>query len=294
MARCPKCDKHIKVYQMSPYCNNCGVHLMFASFEGQFEKDRRLAEMSMAYFRYNFTKLKSAYISGKAQKFKIFASLVPLLALFIPFGALTVDTTVYSLNLSYNAIGLIFGALLGDGLFGKLDGLAVTPVFGDVAASLKMLILIYLISAVGAVLVLLLELLSFIGNKKVCVLTSLFSVVGLISTLASGFMASSLTKVCEAAGSMVQSQSNYIFILSALLFIIPVVACVMCLKNPPVYNFKEGDELRVEYRKKYKKGKIALLDIPAPIYESKEDIEERNKLISQAYNISEEEVTADE
>ena len=49
MADCPKCGTHVRVYQMSPYCKKCGVNLMFASFEGQFEKDRRIAEMSMAF-----------------------------------------------------------------------------------------------------------------------------------------------------------------------------------------------------------------------------------------------------
>ena len=55
---------------------------MFASFEGQFEKDRRIAEMSMANFRYSMVKLKTAYVGGLAQKLRIsfaFASVVLIL-----------------------------------------------------------------------------------------------------------------------------------------------------------------------------------------------------------------------
>ena len=139
MADCPKCGKKIPVYQMSPYCKGCGVHLMFASFEGQFQKDRRIAEMSMAFFRYNMVRLKSNYISTKALKLRILAALLPVIALFIPLGSLAINTPLYSSQLSFNVLGLVFGPLFTNGLFGKLDALASGPVFGAVAAELKAL-----------------------------------------------------------------------------------------------------------------------------------------------------------
>ena len=114
---------------------------------------------------------------------------------------------------------------------------------------------------------------------------------GIISSLAAGIFALSM-KASSQAGA-VSVTASFLFVVSALLFAVPLVCSVFCLKNPPVYNFREGDELRVEYRRKYKKGQIELLDIPAPIYESEEDKKERQKLISEAYNMSDEEVTAD-
>ena len=38
--------------------------------------------------------------------------------------------------------------------------------------------------------------------------------------------------------------------------------------------------------RKYKKGLIELMDIPAPIYESAEDKKEKEKLVRDAYNLS--------
>ena len=288
MADCPKCGKKIPVYQMSPYCRSCGVHLMFASFEGQFQKDRRIAEMSMAFFRYNIVKLKSAYISTKALKIRIFAALAPVIALFIPLGSLAVNTPLYSSSLSFNVLGLVFGPLFTNGLFGRLDTLASGPVFGAVAAELKTLILIYLAVAASAVLILLLELLSFIGNKKVSILTIIFSVTGLVSVVLTRVLTTGLVSAAAETGSAVTVSFSLLFILAALLFAVPAVAAVLTLKNPPVYNFREGDELRVEYRRKYKKGQIALLDIPAPIYESEEERAEKRRLISEAYNMGNE------
>lgn len=290
MADCPKCGTHIKVYQMSPYCKKCGVHLMFASFETQFQKDRRLAEMSMANFRCMLVKLKSAYISGKAQKLKIASVFFPVISLLIPFGSFSISTPVYSSDISFNIIDLFAGPLL-NGLFGKLDALSLSPVFGESLSMLKTLIIVYAVAVVSAVIILLLELICFIGNKKVQISTFIFSGTGIIATVASGIIAFSLKGLSDI--SIINTDVTFLFAVSALLFIIPVVASFLCLKNPPVYKFREGDELRVEYRKKYKKGKIELLDIPAPIYESLEDKKERQKLISEAYNISEEEVSAD-
>lgn len=294
MADCPKCGKHIKIYQMSPYCKNCGTHLMFASFEGQFEKDRRIAEMSMANFRYNLVKFKSAYASGKAQKLKIASVFFPLIALLLPMGNLTVTSPLYSSDISFNIIGLFVEPFFLNGLFGKLDAFSLSPVFGDVVSSLKTLMLIYAAAAVCAVLVLLLELICFIGNKKVQILTVIFSAAGIAAIIAAGIFAFSLKAAAEVTGSIVTVSISFLFILAAFLFAVPLVSALFCLKNPPVYSFREGDELRVEYRRKYKKGEIKLLDIPTPIYESEEDKTERRKLISEAYNINEdEEVTED-
>lgn len=293
MANCPGCNSHIKIYQMSPYCKNCGIHLMFASYENQFEKDRRIAEMSMANFRYNTAKIKSAYISGKAQKFKIFASLFPLIALFLPLGNLSVDIPFYSSSLSFNVIDLFIGPFFTNGLFEKLSLFADGPVFGEISELLKTLMLIYAVMAVSAVFILLLELFSFIGNKAVCIMTMLFSITGIVSAIAFKIVSASFSNIGDTYGDFININSGMLFIAALILFAVPVASAFYSLKNPPVYTFREGDELRVEYRRKYKKGLIEFKDIPAPIYESEEDKAERQKLINQAYNISDEEVTVD-
>lgn len=289
MADCPKCGAHVKIYQMSPYCKSCGMNLMFASFEGQFEKDRRIAEMSMANFRYLMTKVKSAFVSGSAQKLKIVSVLFPVIALFLPLGSLSVTTPVYDSHTTFNVLGLFYGPLFGNGLFGKLDSFSGAPVFGEIASSLKPLIIVYAIVAASAVVILLSELLCFIGNKKTGITIIVFSAIGMIGSLLVKIVSSPLIKACENAGSLADADCGILFLVSCILFAVPIAASVFALKKPPVYNFREGDELRVEYRKKYKKGLIKLMDIPAPIYESEEDKKEKRKLISEAYNINEEE-----
>lgn len=296
MAKCNRCSSPVKFYQMSPYCKKCGAHLMFASFEKQFEKDRRIAEMSMAYFRYNLARFKNAYIGNKARKLKIAAALIPLIALFVPLGKLQISTPLYTSSMKFDIFGAFVGPFVTDGMFAKLDALSAGPVFGNVVASLKPFILCYAVMAVSAAVILLLEVFSFMGNKKECVLTCIFSATGIISAVLTKVFSAGIVNACETTGSLASASDGFMFIIPVLLFIVPLIAAVNALKHPPVPSFREGDELRVEYRRKYKKGLVDLYDIPAPIYESEEDKKERMKLIKDAYNINEdvEEVTADE
>lgn len=287
---CPKCGTALKIYQMSPYCKKCGVHLMFASFEGQFEKDRRIAEMSMANFRYCMVKLKSAYKGGLAQKLRIAFAFIPLLALLLPLGSVSIHTPVYEAGFTLNAIDVIMNGIMG-GLFGQLDAFAQGPVFGAVAAALKTCMLGYLVMMAGAVLNLLICALGFIGNKKASVLSAVFSVIGMVGAVLTKVFGSALVAAGEAAGSLADAKCGILFIVALLLFVPSVVASVLCLKNPPARVYREGDELRVEYRRKWKKGEIDLLSIPSPIYESEEDRAEKQKLISEAYQNKETEVT---
>ena len=287
---CPKCGTALKIYQMSPYCKKCGVHLMFASFEGQFEKDRRIAEMSMANFRYSMVKLKSAYTGGRAQKMRIGFAFIPLLALLLPLGNVAVHTPVYDSTFTVNAIDVIMKAFMG-GLFGQLGAFAQGPVFGAVASAMQPLLIGYLVMTAAAVLNLLICALGFIGNKKASVLSIVFSVLGMVGAVLTKVLGAAVVTAAENAGSVADASMGVLFPVAMLLFVPSIVAAVLCLKNPPVRVFREGDELRVDYRRKWKKGEIDLLSIPAPIYESEEDKAERQRLISEAYQTNETEVT---
>lgn len=286
MATCPKCGTALKIWQMSPYCKKCGVHIMFASFEGQFEKDRRISEMSMAFFRYNMVKLKTAYVGGLAQKLRIAFALIPLFTVLLPLGSLSIVTPFYNSSVTYNIFDLVVSGIFG-GLFVKLGVFEQGPVFGAVAGALQPLMIAYLAMAFFAALVLLTGVLGFIGNKKTSVLMSVFSVLGMCASVVVKVLAMRVDAAAEAAGSLVNADSNALFLVAVLLFVPPLIASILCLKNPPVRVFREGDELRVDYRRKWKKGEIDLLSIPAPIYESAEDRAEKRKLISEAYQVEE-------
>lgn len=287
MAECPKCHKKLKLTNVSQYCPGCGINIMYANFEPQFEKDRRTSEMSLAAFRVGLAKFKSNYVAGRLRKVKILLALLPVAALFIPLGKLDLSLPLYGESLSYNVLDLFYGAFFESGLFSRASQVANLPVFGELSAALKMLIIAYAIPSASAVIILLDELLCFIGNKKSSIIMFIFSVLGFVGSIFAGIEAGAVTKAAANFGELVTAESNIIFaVLAAILFIPAAVIAILALKHPAEYPVSNEDKLRMEYREKYRKGQIELLDIPAPIAETEEEKKEREKLIREAYHMA--------
>ena len=293
MANCPKCGHKLSIFNVSQYCPKCGVNIMYANFEPQFQKDRRIAEMSLAGFHINVEKFKSAFVSGLPQKLKIAAAFLPLAAVVIPFGSLGVNTPIYSDSVSFGAIDLVYSAFFGGDLFSRVSTLAGTEPFGGIASLASGLMLCFLAAAAFAALILVDELICFIGNKKSSIAMAVFGVGGIASLCAAAATAFQLKNACAEYGDIFTCSVNPLFIAGIVLFAATVFVALWNLKNPPVRNYQPEDVLRDEYRKKYKAGKIALLDIPAPIAETESERAEKEKLIRQAYNMDEGEAEND-
>ncbi len=293
MANCPKCGHKLSIFNVSQYCPKCGVNIMYANFEPQFQKDRRIAEMSLAGFHINVEKFKSFFVSGLPQKLKIFAALLPLAAVVIPFGSLSVNTPVYSDSISFSAIDLVYSAFYDGDLYSRVSSLADTEPFGGVASSASALMLCFLAAAAFAALILVDELICFIGNKKSNIVMAVLGAGGIASLCAAAVIAFRLKKACAQFSDVFTCSVNPLFIVGILLFALTVFVAVWNLKKPPVRHFQPEDILRNEYRRKYKAGEIALLDIPAPIAETESERAEKERLVRQAYNMDEGEAEND-
>lgn len=292
MAVCPKCQKKLKLWNISQYCPYCGTNIVFHSFQPQFEKDRRIAEMSIGSFRVKLEKVKKAYLSALPQKLKIAACILPLAGLFVPLGSFAVKSSLYEKNITFWVLDMVYNAFMGEGTFAALGGFADDPVFGAAAAALKTAMLCMAVMALAAVGILLSELLCFAGNKRTGVAITAFSVLGIAGAIASEIACAKVAAL--STEGLITASSNFLFLLPVLLFAFAAFAAVWAMKHPPVYAFKEGDEERDAYYKKYKKGQIELMDIPAPIHESEEDRREKEKLIRGAYQMDDNgEVKAD-
>lgn len=287
MANCPKCGHKLSIFNVSQYCPKCGVNIMYANFEPQFQKDRRIAEMSLAGFHINVEKFKSFFVSGLPQKLKIFAAFLPLAAVVIPFGKLAVNTPVYTDSVNFNAIDLVYSAFVDGDLYSRVSSLSGTEPFGGIASLASGLMLCFLAAAAFAALILVDELLCFTGNKKTSTAMAVFGAGGIASLCAAAVTAFQLKKACAEYGDIFTCSVNPLFLAGILLFALTVFVAVWNLKKPPVRNYQPEDIIRNEYRKKYKAGKIALLDIPAPIAETESERAEKEKLIRQAYNMDE-------
>ena len=287
MANCPKCQKKLQIWHVSQYCPYCGTNIVFHSFETNFEKDKRLAEMSLANFRVKLEKAKKAYLSGWPQKLKIAACVLPLAGLFVPMGSAAADTSLYGRSFTFWVMDLVYNGFMGEGWFNKFGALTGAPVFGAAAAAMRTAMLCCAVMAVCAVVILLTELCCFAGNKRTGAVITAFSVIGAGAAIAERAFCGSAVKAAADSGGALTGSVNALFIVPVLLFGFAAFAAIMCLKKPPVITVSEGDALRLSYREKLQKGEIELLDIPSPIYESEEDKAEKEKLIKGAYHMDE-------
>ena len=293
MANCPKCGHKLSIFNVSQYCPKCGVNIMYAKFEPQFQKDRRIAEMSLAGFHINIEKFKSFFISGLPQKLKIAAAFLPLAAVVIPFGSLSVNTPVYSDSVSFNAIDLVYSAFYDGDLYSRVSSLAGTEPFGGIASLASTLMLCFLAAAAFAALILVDELICFIGNKKSSIAMAVLGAGGIASLCAAAGTAFKLKNACAGFSDIFTCSVNPLFIAGIVLFALTVFVAVWNLKKPPVRHFLPEDVLRNEYRRKYKAGEIELMDIPAPIAETESERAEKERLVRQAYNMDEGEAEND-
>ena len=272
MAVCPRCQKKLKLWHVSQYCPYCGTNIVFQSFEANFEKDRRLAEMSLAGFRVKMEKLKKAYLSGWPQKLKIAACVLPLAGLFAPLGGMNVKMGWYEDSLWFWALDLVYNAFMGKGYFGAFGSFGDAPVFGMAVT----------LCAVG---ILLTELFCFAGNKRTGAVITAFSAVGIGASVAEYVFCRAAVNAAPVGSVFAGYLNGPVFLVPVLLFAFAGVAAVLCLKKPPVITVSKGDALRLAYREKLRRGEIALTDIPAPIYESEEERKEKEKLIRGAYHM---------
>ena len=293
MAICPKCQKKLRLWHISQYCPYCGTNIVFHSFETNFEKDRRLAEMSLAGFRVKMEKLKKAYLSGWPQKLKIAACVLPLAGLFIPLGGMTVKTGWYEDSVLFWALDLVYNAFMGKGYFGAFGSFSDAPVFGAAVAALRTAMLCCAVAALCAVGILLTELFCFAGNKRTGVVITAFSVLGIGATVAEYVFCGAAVRAAPGGDVLSGHLNGPVFVIPVLLFAFAAFAAILCLKKPPVIVVSEGDRLRLDYREKLRKGEIGLLDIPAPIFESEEEKAEKEKLIRGAYHMDDAEEAKD-
>ncbi len=287
MAVCPKCQKKLKIWHVSQYCPYCGTNIVFHSFEANFEKDKRIAEMSLANFRVKLEKAKKAYVSGWPQKLKIAACVLPLAGLFVPMGSAAADTALYSKTFTFWVMDLVYNGFMGEGYYNKFAAFTGAPVFGAAASAMRGAMLCCAVMAVCAVVILLTELLCFTGNKRTAAVITAFSAVGAGAAIAQRVFCGGAVRAAQTSGGALTGSVNVLFLVPVLLFAFAAVMAVLCLKKPPVVTVSEGDALRLSYREKLQKGEIALMDIPSPIYESEEDKKEKEKLIRGAYHMDE-------
>lgn len=88
MASCPKCGGHLRLIDWKQHCPHCGANLVLYDLQERLMQDADIAEVQHYHFQKKVDRLKTAFVGSKSAVARIFTTLLPAGALFLPLAAL--------------------------------------------------------------------------------------------------------------------------------------------------------------------------------------------------------------
>lgn len=275
MANCPKCGKHLHIYNVSQYCPECGANIKFYGFEENFYREAKLAELSQAGMHVKLKHLKAAYIGSKLTIARLIVMLLPAVAFLLPAVTYTLNMPFSSVELGLDTANIHEFSLSIMGLVALFTGgglnyinMMTSSVVAEPFIALRNVIIIYLIPIVFAVLVLLVSILCFISVKNIQKINCVLSLAGILSCV--GTVAAIYLLAPEKKTELLSASTGYGLYLAALMFAVVFVVNFLIVKKGIPVEYAEGMEERVAIYKKYKAGEINLDDLPQPVVETQE------------------------
>lgn len=268
--KCPACGGEIKRFELAPNCKHCGVNIYYAQQKTLLTRDAKKCELEYASFRILVEKLKTAFIKGKIQIFRIIAMVMAIGAIFVPFANVWANTQLFDANFSFGAWG-IYSAFADGTLQALLSLTAYEPVGAFMSLALLALIVFIFLSGLGVFVALLL---SFINIQRSAKIMRGFSVAGAVLCLVSAGLSIAMPFALGKGGLLAASTGAGAFVCFLVLVLIASLNHLVIKKNIQP-QIKEVDIKRVELNKKVKAGEVSLDDLPLPVFETEEERQKR-------------------
>ncbi len=84
MANCPKCNQHLRLKDWKQHCPYCGANIVIYDLQERLMQDADKAEVQYYHFQKKIDRLKASFVGSKLAIARIFTSLLPVGALFLP------------------------------------------------------------------------------------------------------------------------------------------------------------------------------------------------------------------
>ncbi len=267
---CPNCGNRIGRFELDQSCKNCGVNLFYIQQEKLLTNDAKRCELEFASFRILTAKLKAAFTGGPLQIARMALAVVCVGVLFIPFASFSVGLPLFEHSMSFGGYGLYKS--FKDGSLPALIDFAGISITSDLALKSLLLVFTMLLILLVGLAVIAAELLSFINIKKSALALSAISAVGAVLSVLSVICSYSLAGASAPAG-MLRASIGFGGFASLAVFAALVVINILIVKRNISPKIRETDLLRVEMRKKVKRGEVSLDELPLPVFETDEERE---------------------
>lgn len=266
MANCPKCGKHLHIYNVSQFCPECGTNMNFYGFVDRFYREAKMSELSMANVHVKIRHIKAAYVGSKLAIARLCVCLLPAVAFLIPAGWFSFCIPFVNMRYDFSGLG-IFNMFSAGGL-DYIMGMMNSSFAGAEFKALLIALGAYALAALMAVLVLLMSLLCLISYKNMQKIISVVSAIGIVDALAAWILYGRFVK---GLNSGLIEGGNGIGILAVIVMfaVVFIINFLLWKKGIPV-EYDEGMLERTEIYKKVKKGEINIDDLPQPVIETEE------------------------
>lgn len=267
MASCPKCGKHLHIYNVSQFCPECGTNMTFYGFAETFIREAKQAELSQANVHVKIKRLKAAFIGSKLAIARLVVMLLPAVAFLIPAGGFKFSIPFCDGEIPFSGLGVY--NLFSTGGFEYLLSLMKSSFAGAEVKALIAALCAYAFAAVLAVLVFLTSLLCFISYKNMQKITAVISAIGIADSFVTMLLYSRFAKSLSSGLIVAQKGGLGLWIVALMFAVAFVINLLLWKKGIPV-EYGEGMVERTEIFKKVKKGEINIDDLPQPVVETEE------------------------
>lgn len=147
MAKCPKCNRKLHIWNVKAECPDCGVNIANYDWENRLEQDAIEAEKAFAKLRESLKRFKYSFVGTKLRIARIPISVLPLFSFLLPLGTLSVAIPFFEKTFSLNAITIVMNILNFD--IGGIFKAPSSAVIGDGALMFMLSLLFVILSALS-------------------------------------------------------------------------------------------------------------------------------------------------
>ncbi len=244
MARCPKCNRKLHIWNVKAECPDCGVNIANYDWENRLEQDSIEAEAAFAKLHETMRKFKFSFVGTKLRIARIPISVLPLFSFLLPLGTLAVSIPFCEKTFSLNAITIVMNILNFDilGIFKAPS----SEIIGDAALMFMLSLLFVVLSALSLLVSLVFLLLNFKKfNSKGLFATNL---VASIMMFASAFCFNSLSSMMAAStlSDAVSCAPSWGVFVSGALFLASSITNLIVSLQPVEISPEEKEEVKTE------------------------------------------------
>ncbi len=267
MNRCPKCDKKLRITDISQFCPGCGVNMRFFNFEENFLREAKLAELSQAGLKVKVRNLKYSFSGSKYITAKLIVMLLPVLSLLIPSGNINISMPFMSSEAHFGILGIV--NIVTGGSLSYIFEMCASSIDGAAFSALRNALICYVLVLLAALFCFVFSLFGFISIKNMQKLTTVTAGVGIASAIASIVMIALFSSKTSDALVLEGSFGFGLFVTLVMFAAVFFVNLMLWKKGiHPVYD--EGMIERVEIYKKVKAGEINIDELSQPVVETEQ------------------------